>query len=330
MKANQFSKILTLGLVVACVVACKGGDTSAAPAGGSGGAAPVEIAFLTNNASDYWTIAKKGTEKAIADTPGVKVDFEIPPSGTAAEQKGLIDDMLSKGVQGIDMSPVDPANETDLINDTAKKVLVFTVDSDAPSSDRSCYVGSDNVAAGHMLGEQVLKALPNGGKIMCFVGKKDAQNASDRYKGIQDALKGSKVSIIDIRTDETDRAKAIANVNDTLTNYPDIAGLVGIWSYNGPAILSAVKAANKVGKVKIICFDEEADTIAGVEDGSITCTIVQNPYEFGRQSIELMAKVLRGDKSAIPASKQVIIPTRVIDKSNVAAFAADLKQKTGK
>jgi ABC-type sugar transport system substrate-binding protein len=43
--------------------------------------------------------------------------------------------------------------------------------------------------------------------------------------------------------------------------------MVGLWSYNGPAILNAVKDANKVGQVKIICFDEEDETLAGVKDG---------------------------------------------------------------
>jgi ribose transport system substrate-binding protein len=344
MKANLYWKILVLGAVLASAAACSGGDSSSSATTSTtttgstasadsktvGSNAPVEIAFLTNNASDYWTIAHKGTDKAVEETPGLKVDFVIPPNGTAAEQKENVDEMISKGVQGIAMSPVDPANETDLINDAAKKVLVFTQDSDATKSNRACYVGSDNVAAGNQLGQEILKALPNGGKIMAFVGKKDAQNAADRIKGVEDALKGSKVQLVDVRTDETDRAKAKSNVSDALVANPDLAGLIGIWSYNGPAILSAVKDAGKVGKVKILCFDEEDDTLAGVKDGSIQCTIVQNPYEFGKEAMEIMAKYLRGDKSAIPASKTVYIPTRVIDKSTVDAFKADLMEKKKK
>jgi ribose transport system substrate-binding protein len=340
MKANLW-KYFALAAIAASAAACKGGDSSGSESTGTptsgtsaiktiGKDSPVTIAFITNNASDYWTIARKGTDAAVAETPGLKVDFQLPPEGTAAEQKTLIDNVLTAGDQGIAMSPVDPANEIDLINDTAKKVLVFTQDSDAPTSDRACYVGSDNVAAGHQLGEQLVKALPGGGKIMAFVGKKDAQNAADRIKGLTDALKGSKVQLVDVRTDETDRAKAKSNVSDALVANPDLACLVGIWSYNGPAILSAVRDAGKIGKVKILCFDEEDDTLSGIKEGAIDCTIVQNPYEFGRQAVEIMAKVLRGDKSVIPASKTIYIPTRVIDKSNVDAFKADLMKKKGK
>ena len=77
-------------------------------------------------------------------------------------------------------------------------------------------------------GELIKKALPDGGKIMLFVGTMGAANARERVEGIKKALEGSKVEIIDIRTDEVDFARAKRNVEDTLTKYPDIDGLVGL------------------------------------------------------------------------------------------------------
>jgi ribose transport system substrate-binding protein len=170
------------------------------------------------------------------------------------------------------------------------------------------------------------KALPNGGKVMIFVGKADAQNAKDRINGLKEAVAGSNIVVLDVRTDDTDRTRAKSNVADTLVKEPDIAALVGIWSYNGPAILNAVKDANKVGKVKIVCFDEEADTLAGVKAGSIDATVVQQPYEFGYQSVQTMAKYLAGDKSVIPANKMNIVPTLVLHKDDVDAFKTKLDE----
>ncbi len=291
----------------------------------------VKVAFVTNNPSDYWTIARKGCDKADAELADLEYEFRMPAGGTAPEQTQIIDDLLSKGVQGIAISPVDPSGQTSMLNDTASKALVITQDSDAANSSRACYVGTDNHAAGVQAGEEIKKALPNGGKIMVFVGSKDAQNAIDRYTGIQDALKGSKVEIIDLRTDGTDHGKAKDNASDTLTKYPDVAALVGLWSYNGPAILEAVKDAGKIGKVKIICFDEEIATVAGVKSGAISATIVQQPYKFGYEALKLMDKVLHGDTKAIPANKQMIIPTRAITKANIAAFEAEMtKLRSGK
>jgi ribose transport system substrate-binding protein len=165
---------------------------------------------------------------------------------------------------------------------------------------------------------------------MVFVGAKDAQNAKERYEGLQEALKGSKVTIIDIRTDDTDRARAKQNVSDAITANADLAGCVGLWSYNTPAIVSAIKDAKKEGKIAIVGFDEEADTLAGIKDGTVFSTIVQQPYEFGFQSVKLMAKVLEGDKTIIPTEKKIIVPTKVINKESVEEFSKKLKELLGK
>jgi len=290
----------------------------------------LRLAFVTNTAADFWTIARRGTEKADAELDDLTVEFKIPSDGTAAEQKRIVDDLLAKGVDGIAISPVDPENQTQLINETAKTALVITQDSDAPKSERAFYVGTDNVAAGRQAGGLIKEAAPQGGKIMIFVGKLDARNAQERYQGIREALQGSNVEIIDVRTDDTDQVRAKSNVADTLVKYPEVKALVGLWSYNGPAILSAARDANKIGQVKIIAFDEEDPTLAGVRDGSIYATVVQQPFEFGYQAIQLMHKVLHGDRSVIPASKQVFIPTLVIKRDSVEAFTKKINQLRGR
>ena len=155
---------------------------------------------------------------------------------------------------------------------------------------------------------------------MVFVGKADAQNAKERYEGLKKALAGSKVEVLDLRTDDTDRARAKQNVSDAIVKYPDLAGCVGLWSYNGPAIINAVKEAKKVGKIQVVTFDDEADTITGVQDGSIFSMIVQQPFQFGYESMMMMAKVIDGDKSALPKDGKKIIPTQAINKDSVKAY----------
>ncbi len=289
-----------------------------------------KLAFVTNNASDFWTIARKGTEKADAELDDVTVEFKIPSEGTAADQKRVLDDLVSTGVDGIAVSPVDPANQTGQINDLAKKTLVVTQDSDAPNSDRAVYVGTNNVDAGKEAGKLIKEALPNGGKIILFVGKIDAQNAKERADGIKQELQGSNVEIIDTRTDDTDHTRAKSNAADALVKYADVAALVGLWSYNGPAIYGAVKEAGKGGQVKIICFDEEDDTLAGIKDGTIYGTVVQQPFEFGYQAIKMMRAILNGDKSVIPASKQIFVPTQSIKKDNVEEFQKKINELRGR
>jgi len=283
------------------------------------------LAFVTNNAADFWTMARRGTEKADAELADVVVEFRLG-DGTAADQKRIVDDLLAKGVDGIAISPVDPANQTAMLDQAASQTLVFTHDSDAPNSRRECYVGTDNVAAGRQAGELIKEVLPKGGKIAIFVGQIDARNAQERLQGIKESIAGTAIEILGVRTDETDRVRAKANVAETLVANPDVAALVGLWSYNGPAILNAVRDANKIGRVKIVAFDEEAETLSGVKDGAIAGTVVQQPFEFGYQAITRMAKVLAGDRSVVPASKQEFIPTKVLRQADIDAFRATLAE----
>ena len=290
----------------------------------------LKVAFVTNNSADFWTIARRGVEQADQELADVEAEFRLTADGTAAEQQRIVDDLLTRGVDAIAISPVDPQNQTALIDAAAKRAVVFTQDSDAPQSARLCYVGTDNLAAGRQAGQLILEAIPEGGDIMLFVGKLDARNAQERIQGIRDVLAGSSIRIIDVRTDDVDDVRAKANAADTLVRYPGIKGLVGLWSYNGPAILNAVREAGRIGRVRIVTFDEADETLAGIKAGHIHGTVVQQPYEFGYQAIVRMAQAVRGDRSFIPASKQIIVPTLTVNRANVDEFITRINTLRGR
>jgi len=292
------------------------------------GAEKPRVAFVSNTVSPFWRIAKAGVTDGEKEF-GVQCEFRMPAQGNATEQKQIIEDLLAKGITGIAISPINPANQNDLLNEVAESAHLICMDSDAPDSKRLCYVGTDNYKAGQTAGQEMKKALPNGGKVVLFVGTLDALNARERRQGILDAVKGSKVEVIDTLTDNADHTKAKTNVEDTLVKHPDIAGLMGLWSYNGPAIAEAVKAAGKQGKVKIVTFDEESGTLQAVKDGVIFSTIVQNPYEFGYQSMRILGALARGEDTGLPESKIIFLPERIINEDNVDEFWANLKELAG-
>ena len=121
---------------------------------------------------------------------------------------------------------------------------------------------------GKQAGELMLKALPNGGKCMGFVGLPGADNARERIEGVKETIKGSKVELVDVRGDDIDQTRAKRNVEDTLAANPDINCMVGFYSYNTPRIYEALKEAGKLGKIKIIGFDEDPITLGGVKEGT--------------------------------------------------------------
>src|SRR2546425_11703348 len=128
----------------------------------SGAGKRYKLAFVTNNPSDFWTISRKGTEKAAAELPNAEIDFRIDPDGTAAEQQRIVDDLLAKGVNGFAISPVDPVNQTQMLNRAAQQAMGATQDSDTPNSNRACYIGNDNVVAGRQAGGRINDARPEG------------------------------------------------------------------------------------------------------------------------------------------------------------------------
>ena len=135
------------------------------------------LVFVVNVPSDFWKAAEAGVKKAQGELPNYNLDFKYPEQGTAAIQTRVMDDLVAAGVSGIMVSAVDPKTMTDALDRVGKQVALFTTDSDAPKSNRVAYIGSSNVDAGKQAGEIALKAMPNGGKCMGFVGLPGADNA---------------------------------------------------------------------------------------------------------------------------------------------------------
>lgn len=303
-----------------------------------------KYALVTTGVDPFWNICKKGGEDAAAEL-GVEVETLMPSSGD--DQKSKLEDLLAKGVDGIAVAPIDPINQAGLFDEVAENSILITMDTDAPTSKREVYVGMDNYEAGWMCGELVKEAIPDGGEVVLFIGRLEQDNAKRRRQGVIDCLLGrekdntrfdapgkpqvgDKYTVLATLTDQFDRAKGKANVEDMLTKHEGVAAMVGLFAYNPVLILEALKQADRVGEVKVIGFDEDAITLKAIEEGSIYGTVVQDPYEYGNRSIKILHALKNGDKSVIPESGFINIPARQIRKDNVVAFREDLNSKLGK
>ena len=288
-----------------------------------------KLAFVVNAASDFWKLAEAGVKKAQGELPDYELEFKYPAQGTAALQNALMDDLVAAGTDAIMISSADPKNSIDAFNRIAAQVPLFTTDSDAPDSDRIAYLGSSNTLAGVQAGEEMVKAM-NGaeGKCMGFVGFLGADNAIERIAGFRQAIEGSNIELVDVRGDDVDFTRARTNVDDVLVANPEINCMVGFYSYNPPKIYEALQAAGKLGSITVVAFDEDPVTLGAVREGSFASTVVQQPFEWGYQGMKLMAAYLEDSSSVdLPEDGLIIVPTKVIDQSNVDEFEADLKAK---
>jgi ribose transport system substrate-binding protein len=283
------------------------------------------LAFVVNGASDFWKAAEAGVKKAQAELPDYDMELKYPEQSSVAIQQRLMEDLVTAGVKGIMVSAVDPKTSTDGLNKIGSQTALFTTDSDAPDTNRVAYIGSSNVDAGKQAAEIAKKAMPNGGKCIGFVGLLGADNAKERIKGMKDGIAGTKIELTDVRGDDIDQTRAKKNVEDALVANPDVTCMVGFYSYNTPRIYEALHEAGKLGQITVVGFDDDPITLGGVKEGTIAGTVVQQPFEWAYQGMKMMAAYLKGDKSSIPANKLLIIPTVVIGKDDVDAYAANLK-----
>src|SRR5471032_2310214 len=132
------------------------------------------IVWVPNGASDFWKLAEAGMAKAQKELPNFDLQWKYPERADAAIQQRLMEDMVAAGAAAIAVSPVNPKSQTEAFNKIAGQVPLFTFDSDASASKRSFYIGSSNTDLGKNAGEIAVKAMPNGGKCMGFVGNTGA------------------------------------------------------------------------------------------------------------------------------------------------------------
>lgn len=352
-----------LALLIACLGFCggcgggggeSGSKGSPASTGGAGSAeaadesateSDMHIAFVSNGVASFWNIAEAGVKKAGADL-GVDVSVHMPTGDETEDQKGILEDLVTKQVDGVAISPVNPDNQQEILQKTADNTRMITVDSDAPKASRLLYLGMDNYDAGRMCGALVKEALPDGGSIMIFIGRLEQDNARRRRQGVIDEVLGRPhdpsnydppsalleeggYKILGTLTDQFDQSQGKANVEDTLAKHTDIDGMVGLFAYNPPLILEALKQAGKLGQVKVIGFDEDDVTLQGITDGTVYGTVVQNPYMYGYKSVEVLKAIIQGDDSVIPENKFIDIPARQIRQDNVESFWSELKAMLG-
>jgi ribose transport system substrate-binding protein len=148
------------------------------------------------------------------------------------------------------------------------------------------------------LGLSAAQLLPDGGEYVTFTANSVAQNSNERIKGFVEGA-GDKFKGVDAMLDGFDRPKARENVRNAIVNHPEIKALVGIYSYNAPAIVEVVQETKKQGKIKVVVFDAEPGTIEHMGSGKVDVMVVQNPYQMGYQGVKLLKALVVDDQKTV-------------------------------
>lgn len=299
-----------------------------------------KIAIVTWTEDPFWGPTQDGANDAARDL-GVDLTF-VTSKPDIDSQNQHIKDVLAGGVDGLAISPNDPVAQQAIINDAAGKTILVTFDSDAPSTNRRGFIGTDDYSAGQVAADEVRLAIPDGGKVIISVGSIDMSNGGDRRQGLIDnlldrpfkhdrphdplnaELKGQKYELVATVIDHHEVDNVTKLVSNAIQANPDVKCIVGLFSYNGPAIVKAVDAAGKQGQIKVIGFDESAEEQADVASGAIFSSILQDQYRCGYETVRVLSDLCRGVAQNQPAGPRLTaFPVIVMRKDNLQSLRDD-------
>lgn len=224
----------------------------------------------------FWHITAAGA-KAAAELYDVDLTLELPQGGYE-EQTKLPSAVSEAQYDGVAVSPRAPDKQNKLLSKLADKVHLITFDSDAPDSNRLCYIGTDNYSAGRLAAQLIKQAVPDDGKVALMIANTNKDNAVLRVKGFREEINrytfneevgaGAeqdrvKYEVLNALEDGIDKARARENARQTLNEHPDLTAFVSMFSYHGPVLLDVLEESSHQVKPQLIVFDEEDVVLKG-------------------------------------------------------------------
>jgi ribose transport system substrate-binding protein len=293
-----------------------------------------EVFYLiaTNLSLSYWKTAVAGFNQAAAR---YKVTAKIagPDSYDPQDELQELKHAVASKPAGILISVADEALLKPGIDDAvAAGVPVITIDSDAPSSHRLFFIGTNNLAAGHLGAQRVVEKLGGRGNVV-FYSMPGQPNLDERLKGYKDIFATHPdIKITDVVDIKGDARNAFDSTQQFLsqTGPTKVSAFICLEASAGKVVADAVRRQKATDRV-VIAMDVEQDTLAEIKDGTIEATISQKPFTMGfvglKELDEIfhnMPKSLTKDYSADAFAEYptfIDTGTALVDKANVDVYA---------
>ena len=292
-----------------------------APAAFAKDAKDLVIAVIPKVAVPFFDDCNKGAAAA-ATAGGVQYQWVVPQNTQGSTQVKIIEDLMSKKVDGIAISVNEPKSVEAVIKKAiAGGIKVLTFDSDSAKSGRSMYIGTSNGAAGETMGESMAKAIGGKGEVAIVTGQLGAANLNERIGGIKKALaKYPDIKLVATEGTEDDLAKAVSVDEALFRGHPNLKGIFGVSQVGGPSVAKVMgtkEFAAKKDVVKVFAFDDLPDTVKGVKEGFIQGIMVQRPVTMGKLAVDHLIAQIGGQETT---SADIDTGVTVVDASNLDGY----------
>jgi len=307
---------------------------------GGGHSGETYILISTNTKISYWQTAGAGFSQA-GQQLTVAYAVQGPENYDPAAERDALISAAQKKPAGILISVADPNLIKDPIDQAISAgIPVITIDSDAPTSKRLFFIGTNNYEAGLTGGKRLVQELKGKGNVAVFT-MPSQPNLNERLHGYKDALEGSQVKLNHIVDIKGDPRIAFDTTTQFLANdkKEHIDAFVALEALSGKEIATVLDNNGVKGRT-IIAMDTDSDTLDWIQKGVIAATIAQKPYTMAYVGLQMLddlhhsqLKTLSADwshDSLAPVPAFVDTGSALVDKSNVAAFISATKSVTGK
>ena len=260
---------MTVGMMGCGAVAIDGeGGSKETSSSESTGSGSVGLAISTLN-NPFFVKLSEGAQAA-ADEAGVKL-ITVDAGDDAAKQTSDVEDLISKNVSVLIVTPVDSDAIAPAVKDAvAKGLKVISVDRVVNGVDVDCQIASDNVAGAEMATEYLAELVGEGAKVAELQGVPGASATIDRGEGFHNVA-DEKLDVVLSQTANFNRAEGMTVMENILQSASDVKG---VFAHNDEMALGALEAVS--GKdIQIVGFDATDDAVAAVKDGKMAATVAQ-------------------------------------------------------
>ena len=292
----------------------------------------------TNLQVPYWKTAGAGFMQAASQLK-VRAEFAGPVTYDASAQQQAFQQAVQQKATGILISVADPKlMKDDIDRAISAGIPVITVDSDAPSSKRLFFIGTNNYQAGLMGGQRLAQELKNKGNVVVFTMPSQA-NLEERLRGYRDGVeKNGQIKIVQVVDIQGDPRIAFDTATTIIGKQRDkVDAFVCLEAQAGKEVATVI-SNNSVKNKVIMAFDTDPDTLDWIQKGVIAATISQKPYSMSFVGLKMLddlyhhkLKTLDVDwskDSFAPIPAFVDTGSSLVDKSNVDAFLQASKSVT--
>lgn len=244
----------------------------------------------------YWQTLEQGAAKTASEL-NIGMEYWAPYRLNPEEQQNLLAKAIAARPDAILLQGLKTGEYDSLIREAGEAgIAVVAVDSDAPASGRLAYVGTDNLAAGKLLGELVVQAGGAPRSIGIIIGSSQADNQQLRLQGFKSVIEAADgYTITAMGESNISRIEAARQTADLLAKHPGIDTMVGLSGLDAPGIAEGLKVAGRTD-VRVYGFDDLDATRAGIAEGTIVSTVVQQPAAIGEEAVRLLNRYFQRQK----------------------------------